>query len=828
MAVTDPIASVTRAAVRRPWVFLLCAAVVVATSVKLAAGLEVRSDLRELLPDDVPSVAQVKELIQRVGGDGTIYVNLESERGPEGLKAMEALAPVLARDVLALGPDQIRSIELNVLPVQHWYEEHWPLFLSVKDLTKARDAIRAEIKQRKAGANPLAVELDDEEPAAKPAATEDKLLDPKRPLPRAEIRQRFAHYVDGFMVHDDKSSLVMIVRPAGTSLGVGETRALLERVQAVIDKHKPELEREHLRVGMAGSFPLGLAEYESIIKDVFGTALLVVALVLVSILLFFRDLRSVLSLGLATLAAVAVTFGVTRLTIGYLNMQTSFLGAIVLGNGINYGLIYLARVKQLRKQGVGLEEACLSGAHDTARATLLAAAATSVSFGTLIIAANKGFRHFGIIGGMGMLLCWFFTFLLVPAFLSVFERVRAVRPSRPDDIEGRARMLAPLLAHPRAVVATFAVLTVASGAWFLKNLPNEMERNLDNLTNDRRGQSELTRNQDRANKSLGRSIAGSIALLPSREAADAFCDEVDRRSKTPPYDKLIQSCDTISLVLPRAQDEKLGLIREILAEVPESVVKRLPADQAARARIIKQDLVAQRKVGIQDAPPTLIDRFREKDGHVGRLAVVTAKPDAEIGHAENLQSFVAAARNVVIDGKPYDATGENVILADLLRNIEVEGPRTTLISFFGVCALVLVFFRNLRTSLEIMGSLFVGVVLMAGVATVLHLKINFFNFVAYPITFGIAVDYGANVVARVRERGGRVLLALAEAGPSIALCSWTTIVGYGSLLFSLNRALRSFGWYAMIGEMTCIVTALVLLPALLLLVSKGGGDAARN
>ncbi|MFL5374868.1 MAG: RND transporter, partial [Myxococcales bacterium] len=73
----------------------------------------------------------------------------------------------------------------------------------------------------------------------------------------------------------------------------------------------------------------------------------------------------------------------------------------------------------------------------------------------------------------------------------------------------------------------------------------------------------------------------------------------------------------------------------------------------------------------------------------------------------------------------------------------------------------------------------------------------------------------------VRERRGDVLLSLAEVGPAVALCSWTSIVGYGSLLFSLNRALRSFGWYAMAGEVTTIVTAIVLLPALLLLARRG-------
>jgi len=179
---------------------------------------------------------------------------------------------------------------------------------------------------------------------------------------------------------------------------------------------------------------------------------------------------------------------------------------------------------------------------------------------------------------------------------------------------------------------------------------------------------------------------------------------------------------------------------------------------------------------------------------------------------------VQAVRNVPVDGKLYEAAGENVVFADLLQNIEREGPMTTFLSLAGVFILVVLFFRSTRASLLVIASLIAGVIVMGGVAVLLGLKINFFNFIVFPITFGIAVDYGANVVSRVRERGGKVLLSLAEVGPAVALCSWTSIIGYGSLLLSLNRALKSFGWYAMVGEVTSIVCALVLLPALRLLI----------
>src|SRR5438309_410372 len=460
------VARLTSFSIARPFLTLGAAAVVAAVSIWLASGLEIRSSFQELLPSDLPSVRLIQEMVKRVGGDGTVFVNIEALDGPQGLPACEALAPKLAQEFLSMGPDQIRAVDWNVKGIEGWYLEHWPLLVPIEDLRRARDAIRAEIRRRVIEANPLAVPLDEEEaPPSKPAGGDPATdwLDPKKPLPREQIRQRFARYVDGFYVHPDRRSLTILVRPTGTSLGVAEARGLLNRMQKVVGRHAAEIQGGHLRVGFAGSFPLFVAEYEAIINDVKNTALLVTSLVLLSILAFFRDLRSTFALGLAVLTAVAVTFGLTRLIIGYLNTQTAFLGAIVLGNGINYGLIYLARVKQLRRRGIELLPACVEGAQSTAEATLLASAATSVSFGTLIIAANRGFRHFGIIGGMGMLLCWMGTFLVVPAFLGVYAKARGAPKPVPERAE-EGRVLLPalhrLFARP-GLIATFFGLAPA-------------------------------------------------------------------------------------------------------------------------------------------------------------------------------------------------------------------------------------------------------------------------------------------------------------------------------------------------------------------------------
>ena len=817
---TSLVSRLTAASFRHRGKFLLVALALAVAGAWFASGLEIRSSFEELLPPDLPSVRQAKELARRVGGDGTVLVNVEALDGPQGLPRAEAMARRLADDYRALGPGVVRSVESNLRPVERWYEDHWPLFLDLGEIEKARDKLVSALGQAKARANPLLNLLDDEEASAdaseEPVRISDPLLDPDQQAPRAKVAGRFARYPDGFMVHPDHRSVTIVVRPTGTSLGVSEAQALLQRMRGIADGHRAELDADHLRVGFAGSFANMVAEYQAIVGDVFTTFAIVMALVLVSIVLFFRELRPVLALGVAILVAVAATFGLTRLVIGYLNTQTAFLGSIVAGNGINYGLVYLARVGQLRRRGVALEAACQEGAKVAAQATLLASVATSVSFGTLVIASNRGFRHFGFIGGLGMLLCWAVTFALVPALLSLFERLRPARYRQPppEAVERAPHpFLGLLFARPRLILWTFGVLTAASLALFVWRLPDAMERNLDNLTNEIKGDPTLRRDHDRANSALGQSIAGVVALLPSREAAEEYCEVVRGRTRQQPrLSELIEGCETLSSVVPAQQAEKLRLLADIRSRLTDGVLKRLPPAQAARAREIRADLAAQRPVSVEEAPNVLVDRFRENDGTVGRLAFIRARPLAKLELGPNLRDFVAGVRQVPVGGARYDAAGETVVIADLLADIEREGPRTTLLSFIGVCVLVLVFFRVGERSLLLLGSLTAGVAVMAGVAALIDLKINFFNFIVYPITFGIAVDYGANVIARMDARR-TVLPALAEVGPAVVLCSWTTIVGYGSLLLSINRALRSFGWYAMLGEFTTLLSALLLIPA---------------
>ena len=113
------------------------------------------------------------------------------------------------------------------------------------------------------------------------------------------------------------------------------------------DIHRHEAYRG-LRVSFAGDLVTGLAEFSAVQKDLTSVGVLGVSLVLVVIFLFFMRLRAIAALGVAMAAGLLSTFGLTYLLIGHLNLATGFLVSIVAGNGINFGIIYMARFLEAR------------------------------------------------------------------------------------------------------------------------------------------------------------------------------------------------------------------------------------------------------------------------------------------------------------------------------------------------------------------------------------------------------------------------------------------------------------------------------------------------
>ena len=92
------------------------------------------------------------------------------------------------------------------------------------------------------------------------------------------------------------------------------------------------------------------------------------------------------------------------------------------------------------------------------------------------------------------------------------------------------------------------------------------------------------------------------------------------------------------------------------------------------------------------------------------------------------------------------------------------------------------------------------------------ISLNLFNILAFPLVLGVGVDYGIYIALALRSHDpARELGALVKP---VLLSGLTTVVGFGSLAWAQNPALRGLGLVCGIGVAWCLLATFVfILPA---------------
>lgn len=182
----------------------------------------------------------------------------------------------------------------------------------------------------------------------------------------------------------------------------------------------------------------------------------------------------------------------------------------------------------------------------------------------------------------------------------------------------------------------------------------------------------------------------------------------------------------------------------------------------------------------------------------------------------------ASTLTVVVTGSNAESLKRTIdalspkIFADMLIAIGEDAPKAVLLSLTGTILVILLAFRFRTAGWVTLITLLCGVAYQIGTMAILGIKLNFLNFVSLPIGIGVGADYCINVMKRRELMGDNDLQrVLVETGGAVVLCSLTTTLGYMVLLTSINRAVQSFGLAAAIGEITTILAAILVLPAIM-------------
>lgn len=825
--------------VRRPQIPLFITGVLTLIAVLLATRLKILTGFESLLPENRPSVQELHRVAAKTAGVSTLFILLQGGPSTDTTalrKAADALVPAIDK----LGPPWVGSVEDGVHEAYQFLAPRAGLYADRQKLEKIRDDIEARYTYE---VNKAAGTLLEDDPPPP--------LDPQQI--RAELglkEEDTRRYPDGYYQSQDGKTVVVAIRSKVLGTDFKNGSEAIRKVREVVAQVNLASFDPAITYELAGDLESATNEYAAINEDLTDVGYLGIVLITGVIFLYYLRVRTLFAMLITIGVGVSWTFAATYLVIGHLNMATGFLFTIIAGNGINFAIIYMSRFLEARRLGESLLEGVRVAHRETWLPTLTAASAAAASYGSLLVTEFRGFHDFGLIGSVGMILCWLATYFTLPSVLTVLERVAPLShgPLRDGEKAGllsRLRQLTqggvafgrPFAAivprAPRALCAIGAALAVIGfGATALYVRTNPMEYNLSHLRNDAADREKHSRLDKLAEEITGYVGADGMAILVDDPAQIPALRAAlhARRDAAPEDQKPFKSIHALQDFVPENQQEKIPILQQI-AERVERAHKRGLVREEDWARL--KDFLPPKDLApftAAELPEGVARAFTETDGRRGRIVYIRPITPESVDDAHYLFRWADSYRETRLpDGSVIRGSGRAVIYADMWAAIIDDVPLAVLFSFAATVLVVILAFRAGLAAVAVLGALLVGVGWMAGLLVVMGVKLNFLNFIALPITFGIGVDYAVNVVQRyTREGAGGALTAIRETGGAVILCSLTTTLGYLALVGSMNYAVRSLGTAAVLGEVSCLLAAVLVLPAGLVWLDRKRPQGARS
>ncbi len=863
------------AAGRRPAIVLILSLIFMIGSWAYATKLELRSDFLELLPRDSPGFKAFEHQLGRVGGSATFLVVVESpdrkanekfvddlsaELEDQAAKRRTCIAACQPADVAckgACGPDFISYVESGTKDLQAFFEKRKWLYADLKDLQEADETLDHEIAFRSGAVEKL------EDEAVPPAPVHDAGASaPSAPAPAAAPpadagadphltlgmdryydrwkrgSTRFNDFPSGYFAND--AGTIAVARIVSNASGTGGysgdlfLQDMTKRIAAmqITAKYHPQM-----KVGFAGDIPNAVAEKESTISEAAWASGLAFVLILTGIVLFYRSPWSLLVISVPALMGVGAAYAFATAVFGFVNTPGAFLGAIILGNGINYPIVLLSRYREFRARGMEKDEARREAVFNAFRAELVGASVASIAYGSLTITHFRGFSQFGTIGFVGMLLVWGAIVPVVPALIVTVEGLQERLPTWMRDpkpgisADGSSGPVMRRIAHvTERWPWVFVLVPLAFTVWTATHLPRYLrdpwEYNFSKLgsrSSKAGGAGEWSSKADNEVFRGKQNISGTLILADTPEQVPQLEQQILEADRADPKGPLIHEIVTIQHFLPgTAAEQKQKLA--VLESIRDRLTPRVLHDVTEEERKRLEEMRPPETLGLveaKDLPPLIRRRFEENNGKLGTLMYIKYNWGVSFSDGRTLLRMAKTTDNVKLpDGTVVQTASRSTIFAELIRSMERDGPLATTASFLAVMLVVTLATRSRVGTFSVLLALMMGVVCLLGMAAYTDTRLNFFNFIALPITFGIGCEYPFNVYDRTRLLKGDVTSAVSRTGAAVALCSYTTTIGYSSMLFSDNQALQSFGRLAMWGEISCVVMALFFLPSLLHLLLR--------
>ncbi|MBC8191699.1 MAG: MMPL family transporter [Candidatus Marinimicrobia bacterium] len=250
---------------------------------------------------------------------------------------------------------------------------------------------------------------------------------------------------------------------------------------------------------------------------------------------------------------------------------------------------------------------------------------------------------------------------------------------------------------------------------------------------------------------------------------------------------------------------------------PSIVTTKLNAFQDAYASYFTASVLKMANassLSLEMLPESIVDRYASKDRS---LFLTTVLPSGNIWQDKLFMEQFANELETVSER----TTGMPVIMRALIDIIGRDGRNAAYLTLILVYLILLLDFRSFKYALIAMLPLATGAVWMVGLMQLFGFQLDMMNVMALPLILGIGIDDGVHVVHRWRLEGPRSAnIVLSSTGKAVLLTSLTTILAFGSMMFSPFRGYASLSYALIFGVGACFFTTIIILPAFMGLLDK--------
>jgi predicted RND superfamily exporter protein len=631
-----------------------------------------------------------------------------------------------------------------------------------------------------------------------------------------------------FFLSKDQNSLLIITEPERPATDLSFSKSLMEALEKSLSLVASPQDK-NIRVYLTGAHPIATAESKILRFDMQSSFISSLILVLILFFYAYRRWITLLFAGLPLFGGIQLTMGIASITLGSLNILTSAFAAILVGLGIDFAVHIYDRYHQERASGADISSAIETTLTQTGLGIWTGAFTTILAFVVLFFSRVRGIVELAFLVSVGLLCALLCIYFVLPSFLIWMDQRKKSYSYTPLQTFGFRNLSSFLKKNP---LLSFFILIGITLFFLFFAFRVEVERDFRNL---RPKEIESLQVFERMAKAFGGRKLEAITIHEGKDLSSLLSKEEEIAKTFEKYQKdgKIDSFVSLSQFISSPERQK-RVVKEIqesinLEKVRKNFVMALKENrfEVSGFQLFLHGLEELKKGNEKIyTPETLIASLNQgalKKG-LENLFVKKGESYKIVSHLY-YQKGKLSLDQLEKELQGVSITGPEKVESEILRIVKEDLFFLTPIAFLIVLLLVFLHFRKWRTTLFTLMPLVMGLIWMVGAMSLFGIRINFVNAVILPMIIGMGIDNSVHLMHRFLEGGGSDAgHALRSTGRAMAMCSLTTMLGFGSLATARYQALSTMGWVTILGMGFCLIAALCFLPTLLFLSKEKYGE----